>query len=105
MTSPDLEEAVRQVLALLRLGLRRHLGLAEAVGLVGAELGEGLVGRAVVVGGGGRDQVELGAELEQVLGLLLGVGGVEGLDPVGAEAADQVVDLARARRCPSRGGR
>ena len=37
-------------------GLRRYLRLAEAVGVVGAELGEGLVGRAVVVGGGGRDE-------------------------------------------------
>src|SRR5690242_13844076 len=62
------------------LRLSRHLGLAEAVGVVGAELGEGLVGRAVVVGAGGGDKVELGAELEQVLGLLLGVGRVVGLD-------------------------
>ena len=30
-----------------------------------------------------------------MLGLLLGVGGVEGLDPVGSEGADQVVDFGR----------
>ena len=73
--------------------LPRHLRLAEAVGVVGAELGEGLVGGAVVVGGGGGDQVELLAELQQVGGLLLAVGRVEGLDAVGAERADQVLDL------------
>ena len=67
--------------------------------------GEGLVGGAVVVGGGGGDEVQLLAERQQVGGLLLAVGGVEGLDPVGAERADQVLDLGRARRCPSRGGR
>src|SRR5580704_9849470 len=53
-------------------------GFTEAVGVVGAELGEGLVGRAVVVGGGGGDEVQLGTEVEQVLGLLLRVGGIEG---------------------------
>ena len=63
------------------------------------------MGRAVVVGGGGGDEAELVAEVEQVGGLLLAVGRVEGLDPVGPQRADQLVDLARARRCPSRDGR
>ena len=58
------------------------------------------MGRAVVVGGGGGDEVELLAELEQVGGLLLAVGRVEGLDAVGAEGADQVVDLARLGDVP-----
>ena len=87
------------------LGPGGDLRLAEAVGVVGAELGEGLVGGAVVVGGGGRDQVELLAERQQVRGLLPGVGRVEGLDAVGLRASGSGPRPCRARRCPSRDGR
>src|SRR3954471_12184579 len=69
--------------------------LAETVGVVGAELGEGLVGRAVVVRGCGGDEVELVAELQEVLGLLFSVARVEGLDAVGAQGVDQVLHLCR----------
>ena len=71
------------------------MGLGEAVGVVGAELGEGLVGRAVVVGGGGWNQVELLTERQQVFRLLFAVGRVEGLDSVDVEGADQLLDLGR----------
>src|SRR6186997_2617984 len=72
---------------------RRHLRFTESVGVVGAELGEGLVGRTVVVGAGGGGKVQFVAQAEQVLGLLAGVGRVEGLDSVGGQRADQVLDL------------
>ena len=42
-------------------GPGRHLRIAQPVGVVGGELGEGLVGGAVVVGAGGGDEVQLGA--------------------------------------------
>ena len=50
------------------------------------------MGRAVEVGGAGRDEVELLAELEAVRGLLLGVRRVEALDPVEADVADEALD-------------
>ena len=58
------------------------------------------MGRAVVVGGGRRGEVELVAEGQEVSGLLLAVARIEGLDPVGAERADQVLDLVRLGDVP-----
>ena len=60
----------------------------EAVGLEREEAGEQAVLGPVEVGGAGAEQAERGAALGQQLGLLAGVGHVEGLHPVDAERAE-----------------
>ena len=85
-------------------GLCRNLWFAEPERVVSPELRKRLVGQAVVVRGAGGHKIELGAELEQVRGLLLVVGRVEGLDPR-LRASGSGPRPRRARRCPSRGGR
>src|SRR4051794_38449184 len=81
---------------------------AQLVRVVSAESAERLVGRAVEVRRGGRNEVELLAELQTMGRLRPRVWWVEGLDPVQADVADealhQVADLRRLAHVPL-GGR
>jgi len=61
----------------------RHLRITKPIRLIRPELRERLVRRPVVIGRPRRNEVELLAEVEEMLRLSFGVGRVEGLDAVG----------------------